>query len=81
MPIDKYAAQKLFNPLGIGAYEWRRRADGATVAYVGLRLNIHDLAKIGKLVTSEGQFGGRQIVPAEWLAASFKPRSVRKRRG
>ena len=79
MPIDRYAAQKLFNPLRIADYEWRRRADGTIIAYSGLRLNIHDLAKIGKLLLQKGQFGGQRIVSAEWLTASFKPRSVRKR--
>ena len=79
LPISKYAALRLFNPLGIADYEWRQRADGTIIAYSGLRLNIHDLAKIGKLLLEKGQFGGRRIVSAEWLAASFMPKSVRKR--
>lgn len=79
MAIDTYAAEKLFNPLAITDYEWRRRADGSTMAYTGLRLNVHDLAKIGQLLLQRGQFGGQRIVPSAWLAASFKPWSVRKR--
>ena len=77
MPINRYAAQKLFNPLKIDAYEWRQRADGTIFAHTGLRLNIHDLATIGQLLLQKGQFGGQRVVPAEWLAGSFKSRSVR----
>lgn len=78
LPIDKYAALRLFNPLGIEAFEWARRADGTVVAYSGLRLNIHDLAKVGELVIQNGKFRGRQILPAQWIAASTRPRSVHK---
>ena len=78
MSIDKYAEAKLFKPLGIRAYEWVRGADGAPNSYGGLRLNVHDLAKIGKLVIQKGKFDGRQVVPAAWLEESFKPRSAHK---
>lgn len=78
MSIDKYAEAKLFKPLGISAYEWVRVAGGAPVPSSGLRLNVHDLAKIGQLVIQKGKFGGRQVVPAVWLEESFKPRSTHK---
>jgi len=78
MSIDKYAEEKLFKPLGIRAYEWVRGAGGAPVPSSGLRLNVHDLAKIGQLVIQKGKFGRHQVVPAAWLEESFKPRSTRK---
>ena len=73
MPIDTIRRTEVVQSSRIADYEWRRRADGTIIAYSGLRLNIHDLAKIGKLLLQKGKFGGRQIVPAEWLAASFMP--------
>lgn len=75
LPIDKYAEAKLFKPLGIKTYEWIRGRDGVPSAASGLRLNIHDLAKIGKLILQGGQFEGKQVVPQDWLKASFTPRS------
>lgn len=78
MSIDTYAEAKLFKPLGIRSYEWLRSADGVPVARGGLRLNVHDLAKIGRLVIQKGKFEGRQIVPAAWLEASFEPRATNK---
>lgn len=75
MPIDEYAKKKLFAPLGIGNFEWVAGADGVPAAASGLRLNIHDLAKIGRMILNDGQWEGAQIVPAEWLKASFTPYS------
>ncbi len=75
MPIDDYARIKLFEPLGISEFEWVRGADGVPAAASGLRLKIHDLAKIGMLVAQKGKYDGNQIVPANWLSESFKPRA------
>lgn len=73
MPIDAYAKQVLFDPLGIESFEWIRGGDGVPSAASGLRLTVGGLARIGQLVLNDGKAGGEQIVPAEWLAASFKP--------
>ncbi|MEM7775134.1 MAG: serine hydrolase [Pseudomonadota bacterium] len=75
MSIAKYAEVKLFNPLGIETYEWISGRDGVPSAASGLRLSIHDLAKIGMLVLQDGEYDGKQVVPQDWLLASFKPRS------
>ena len=76
MTLDAYAARKLFEPLGIGRFEWVAGDDGEPSAASGLRLALPDLAKIGHLVVDRGVYDGRQIVPAEWLDASFKPRAT-----
>lgn len=75
MPIDEYAEEKLLKPLGITDFEWVRGEDGVPSAASGLRLNIHDMAKIGQLILQGGAFNGKQIVPEDWLEASFTPRS------
>ncbi len=36
----------------------------------------HDVAKIGRLIVRDGDFSGRQIVPADWLKASFMPHAA-----
>lgn len=76
MPVDKYAEEKLFNPLGIHNYEWVRGGDNVPSAASGLRLSIHDLAKIGKLIIHDGVIDGNQIVPSSWLKDSFTTYSV-----
>ena len=72
-PIDVYAREKLFAPLGIENFDWIKGGDDVPLAASGLRLNIHDLAKIGALVVDNGLWRGKQVVPADWLRASLTP--------
>ncbi|MEP0332309.1 MAG: serine hydrolase [Anderseniella sp.] len=73
VPIDVYAQKKLFTPLGIKKVEWVAGSDGVPSVASGLRLNIHDLARIGRLILNKGAWQGKQIVPANWLDVSFTP--------
>ena len=70
-----YARARLFQPLGITESQWVKVYAGPAAAASGLRLRPRDLAKIGELVLRQGQRDNRQIVPAAWLAESFKPRA------
>lgn len=73
MPLDAFAKQRLFDPLGIKAFEWAQGADGVPSAASGLRLKARDVAKIGDLIANDGAWNGAQIVPSEWLKTSFTP--------
>ena len=75
MPLDQFAADRLFQPLGITDFDWVQGGDGQASAASGLRLNIHDLAKIGQMVLDDGAHEGTQIVPSDWLKASFTPQA------
>ena len=75
MPLDRYAHDKLFRPLGITNWYWSRGADNVPSAASGLRMTARDLRKIGQLVLNGGQFQGRRIVSHDWLDRMFKPRS------
>ena len=70
-PLHDYAREKLFQPLGIGTSEWTPGTNGEAAAASGLRLTPRDLARIGQLVLDGGRRGENQIVPADWLEASF----------
>jgi CubicO group peptidase (beta-lactamase class C family) len=71
--LHDFAREALFDPLGLGRTEWERGADGEALAASGLRMSPRDLARIGVMVLGEGCWRGRQLVPAEWFAASFAP--------
>lgn len=73
MPIDRYAQLRLFEPLGIGDFEWVRGADGVPSAASGLRLSARNLTGLGAMIANDGMYEGRQIVPKAWLARSFAP--------
>jgi len=74
-PIDAYAREKLFAPLGIADTEWGsfgRQTEPAS--YGGLRLRPRDSAKIGRLLLTDGMWGDRRVVPKGWVADSTQPR-------
>jgi CubicO group peptidase (beta-lactamase class C family) len=72
-PLDELAREQLFEPLGITQAAWDRYANGDPIAASGLRLRPRDLVKIGELVLAHGNWHGRQIVPAAWIAAATTP--------
>lgn len=71
--LDRYAAERLFAPLGIRNWEWMRDMHGRPMAFNGLRLRPRDLLKIGRLVLQHGQWDGNQIVPAAWIDDVWGP--------
>lgn len=75
MPLDAYARDKLFKPLGILRFEWRRGGDREPSAASGLRMTAPDLARIGLMIQNGGRHAGRQIVPEDWLKQSFRARA------
>ena len=73
MPLQVYARERLFAPLGITDWEWMSDLRGRPLAFAGLRMRPYDLARIGQLVLQRGAWNGRQIVPADWIDTSLRP--------
>ena len=67
--VDEYAAQYLFQPLGI-LYHWKHTPTGLPDTEGGLYISAASLAKIGFLFMKNGNWETQQIVPAEWVKAS-----------
>jgi CubicO group peptidase (beta-lactamase class C family) len=75
-PLEDFARERLFEPLGIETFEWMRGDDGVASAASGLRLTPRDLAKIGQLVLTGGSWDGSEIVPKTWLNAALQRRAT-----
>jgi len=75
-PLDVYARERLFTPLGIETFDWLSGSDNVPSAASGLRLNVHDLAKIAALILENGRWEGKQIIPVDWLKESLTPRTT-----
>jgi CubicO group peptidase (beta-lactamase class C family) len=69
-----FAREALFEPLGINDFEWVRMPYGEIAAASGLRLRSRDMAKIGQLLLSRGEWQGKRIVSAKWVEESLTPR-------
>src|SRR6266403_6309056 len=63
----------LFEPLAIHEWEWVADPWRRPLAFAGLRMRPRDLATIGRLVLARGEWQGRQVVPADWVAESLRP--------
>ena len=74
-PLNAYAQQVLFRPLGIERYEWITYPDGTPIAASGLRLPPRDMAKFGLLYMQHGKWRGAQVVPEAWVTASTSPQA------
>jgi CubicO group peptidase (beta-lactamase class C family) len=79
--LHDYARAVLFDPLGLGPTEWRIGPNGERNFASGLSMRPRDLARIGQMLLDGGKAGERQIVPADWLEASFEPQVTIRDRG
>ena len=69
-PVDVFAARRLFAPLGITAFEWRRYKDGTVQTGGGLSLRPRDMAKLGQLYLDRGSWAGQQVVCEDWVESA-----------
>ncbi len=70
LPVDRYAEEHLFKPLGISDYFWNKSAGQVVQTGGGLLLRPRDLAKFGQLYLNRGKWNGARILSEEWINAS-----------
>ena len=68
--LKSYAQQALFDPLDIVPPPWATDEDGIPFGGRGLKLTMQDLLKIGLLMLAGGEWEGRRILSADYVAAS-----------
>tara|TARA_R110002049_G_scaffold29972_5_gene102149 strand:- start:21906 stop:23069 length:1164 start_codon:yes stop_codon:yes gene_type:complete len=72
--IPDLLSEKIIAPLGL-EYAPYYIVDGAGTAFVlgGLNMTTRDYARFGQMYAQKGQWNGKQMVPADWVAASTIP--------
>lgn len=70
--LVSYLTPRLFAPMGIQRPTWETDPQGFTFGAGGLFLCVSELLKFGQLLLQNGQWEGRQLVPAEYLAEATK---------
>ena len=70
--IVDYLTPRLFEPLHIDKPKWEESPQGINCGGWGLYLKTEDLAKMGQLLLQKGEWNGKQLIPAEWVAEMSK---------
>lgn len=65
--VVEYLKPRLFEPLGIEQPKWDANPQGISIGGYGLYLKTEDIAKFGQLYLQNGQWQGKQLVPADWI--------------
>lgn len=69
-PVD-LMVERIIQPMGLEASpEILTDGEGTGFVLGGLNLRTRDYARIGQMFLQHGAWNGRQIVPADWVAAS-----------
>ena len=72
--ITGYLQERLWDPLGaMDAGMWSTDAAGGLErAWCCFATSARDLARVGQLVVDKGVWGGRQLLPVEWIDAALE---------
>ena len=70
--IVDYLQPRLWEPLAIEKPYWKECPKGINFGGWGLYLKTEDMAKTGQMLLQKGQWKGKQVLPAEWVAEMSK---------
>ncbi len=76
MPIDEYAKSALFRPLGITQFSWAGNQAGEPDGAAGLKLTPRDMAKLGQLYLQAGEWRGKRLLSAAYVADSTRQQAA-----
>lgn len=72
--LRDYAREVLFEPLDAPLPTWDRSPRGYYLGGNNMALRPRDLLEVGVLYLNDGRHEGRQLVPADWIERSWRPR-------
>lgn len=75
--LGEFIVKEIFDPLHITRYELTYSPEGYFYGASGMKLCVHDLSKIGLLMSNGGEYNGKRIVSEEYvkLATSIQQMS------
>lgn len=68
-----YLMPRLFDPMGIQLPTWETDPFGNTFGAGGLFLTLDELHLFGQLLLKEGNWKGKQLIPADWIRQAGSP--------
>jgi CubicO group peptidase (beta-lactamase class C family) len=70
MPLEEYAREALFEPLGIVPATWRRYPQGEVIGGYGLQVTPREMARLGYLYLRGGEWSGERLLTAAYVEQS-----------
>jgi CubicO group peptidase (beta-lactamase class C family) len=74
VPLERYAQDRLFTPLGITRAQWAYSPKGQAMAGGMLRLSTRDFLRLAQLYLDDGVHEGKQLVDSAWVKRSLEPK-------
>ena len=71
--MSSYLERKLFKPLGIKEWIWKKSPQGYDTGGWGLFLNLESLAKMGQFMLQRGVWNGKRLLNEEWFDNAMSP--------
>lgn len=71
--LAELAEQKLFQPLGIVDYRWKRDPEGYYTGGFGMELTAIDMLKFGRLFLQQGSWNGKPIIATQYCKQATTP--------
>lgn len=65
-----YGREHIFDPMGMESVDWGTGPEGVIDGGNGILMTARDAAKFGQLFLQNGQWQGKQLVPAGWVEES-----------
>jgi CubicO group peptidase (beta-lactamase class C family) len=72
MTLPQFLEPRLFQPLGLATPPWAASPAGVSLGGTGMSLLTEDIAVLAELYRRGGEWDGRQLVPAEWVAEATR---------
>ena len=79
--LDQYLNRRLFTPLGISNPPCQFSPEGYFYGATGMQLTVNELSRIGLMLSSEGQYGQQQIVPAAYVKEATSVQQMNREGG
>jgi len=73
---NRFPNDALFTPMGLRTAIFEQDAAGDFIGSTFVFMGAHDWARFGLMLADGGQFQGRQIVPADWVARMSTPTAL-----
>jgi len=70
--LKSFAEEHLFSAIDVEVGEWGTDAEGNNNGAADLHFSARDMARFGLLYLNEGEYGGNQVVPADWVHDSLQ---------